>query len=291
VTDPQGKSVLEELSEVEAAGEIAEIYAAIRNACAVPYVSSLQRHLATRPGWLEWAWANIAPAFESGVAPHMAWDAAAQLEVARLPPLTPAALRVFGLDVAAVRQVRDVCDSFVRVSPTNLMFSALTRMQLVRSPSDGVAGTFTPDVRQLTDVDRTPPRRLPAPPAMVDPMTMGTAERDTLMQLGNTVAGKPFVPGLYRMLAQWPAYMAHVATELGPHFTNPHTTEVCSELVARIDAAAERVLATLPVPGDNPLRPLESEHAQVLEAMEQYRRTSPQMVVFGTMLRDALPAS
>ena len=46
--------MLAELAERDAAGEIAAIYAEIRRLWAVPYVSSLQRHLASRPGWLEW---------------------------------------------------------------------------------------------------------------------------------------------------------------------------------------------------------------------------------------------
>ena len=46
--------MLAELPEGKATGELAKIYAEIRRLWAVPYVSSLQRHLATRPGWLEW---------------------------------------------------------------------------------------------------------------------------------------------------------------------------------------------------------------------------------------------
>ena len=44
-----------DLSESEATGQIAEIFAEIRYFGAVPYVSSLQRQLATVPGCLECA--------------------------------------------------------------------------------------------------------------------------------------------------------------------------------------------------------------------------------------------
>jgi hypothetical protein len=60
--------MLPELTEQEATGEIAQIYQDIRTLYAVSYVSSLQRHLATRPGWLEWAWAAIKPVFANGLA-------------------------------------------------------------------------------------------------------------------------------------------------------------------------------------------------------------------------------
>ena len=75
--------MLPELQERDATGEIAAIYAEIRRLWAVPYVSSLQRHLATRPGWLEWTWAALAPAFTSGRAQTAAWRAAEALGIGR----------------------------------------------------------------------------------------------------------------------------------------------------------------------------------------------------------------
>ena len=35
--------------------------------------------------------------------------------------------------------------------------------------------------------------------------------------------------------------------------------------------------------------PPQSEFADVMAALDTYRRTSPEMVVFGTMIRDSLP--
>ena len=75
--------MLAELREGDATGEIAVIYEQIRRLWAVPYVSSLQRHLATRPGWLEWAWAALGPAFQSGAAQAAVWRAADGLVVPR----------------------------------------------------------------------------------------------------------------------------------------------------------------------------------------------------------------
>ena len=77
--------MLPELQERDATGEIAAIYAEIRRLWAVPYVSSLQRHLATRPGWLEWAWAALGPAFTGGRAQVAAWRAAEGASVPGCP--------------------------------------------------------------------------------------------------------------------------------------------------------------------------------------------------------------
>ena len=81
-----------ELSEADAKGSIAAIYAEVRELCAVPYVSSLHRHLASRPGWLEWAWAAIGPAFRSGLAQEAAWQVATDLRLRPDPGATPLAL-------------------------------------------------------------------------------------------------------------------------------------------------------------------------------------------------------
>jgi hypothetical protein len=274
--------MLPELAETDAEGERARIYGEVRDLCGVPYVSSLQRHLATRPGWLEWAWSAVRPAFTSGRAQEAAWAAAASVTPPPLAPLTASALRVLGVDDEGRARIRDVCESFIRVSPTNLMFSALMRAQLQRRPAaaDAAAGEAPAWL---------PPPRLATLPALVDMAAVDEALRDTLMQLGNEVDGRPFVPGLYRMLAHWPAYLAHVATELGPRFDDPATRSCCQAIAARVDAAANELLPSLPHPPPQPPRPDAAEHPAVLAALQRYRGTSPEMVVFATLLRDALP--
>jgi hypothetical protein len=97
------------------------------------------------------------------------------------------------------------------------------------------------------------------------------------------------VPGLYRMLTHWPAYLAHVASGLRPHFDDPATVESCRAVLARVDAAIGPLFERLPVLAATPAAPPTSEHGSVLAALERYRETSPQMIVFGSLLRDALP--
>ncbi len=274
--------MLPELSESQAEGEIARIYAEVRTLCAVPYVSSLHRHLATRPGWLEWCWAAVRPAFVNGKAQNAAWAAAAGARVPPLPAISASALRLMGVDAAARDSIRAVCESFVRVSPTNLMFVALVRAQLRR-----VGGAAIRDAASSW----TPPPALPELPEMVDMDSAGADLRATLLQLRNTVAGQPFVPGLYRMLGHWPAYLAHVATVLGPRFDDPRIVQACHALAGRVDAASASVAAGLPPPPAAVPRPSVDEHADVLAVMERYRKTSPEMVVLGALLRDALPAA
>jgi hypothetical protein len=272
--------VLAELQERDATGEVAAIYAEIRRLWAVPYVSSLQRHLATRPGWLEWTWAALGPAFASGQAQTAAWRAAERLSVPRLPPVCGDALRVWGVDAAGEAAIRAACASFVRVSPVNLVLAGLLRRLLAGEQPAGAAPAPS---------RWTPPPALGPLPALVDAGALPPAERAVLATLGTTVGAEPFVPGLYRMLASWPAYLAHVATVLRPHLEDPATLAAGQRLLAAVDAGIPAVFAALPSLPPAPPRPPAREFAGVLAALDTYRKTSPEMVVFGRMLGDALP--
>jgi hypothetical protein len=272
--------MLTDLRERDATGEIAAIYDEIRRLWAVPYVSSLQRHLATRPGWLEWTWAALRPAFASGVAQAAAWRAAEGLTVPRLAPISRHALRVWGVDADGEAAIRAACASFVRVSPVNLVLSGLLR-RLLQGDRPRSAATDIPGW--------TPPAPLGPLPVLVDPAALPPAQQAVLATLGTMVGEQPFVPGLYRMLASWPAFLAHVATVLRPHLEDAATRAACQRLLDAVDAEIPAVFAALPIPPATPPMPPAGEFADVLAALDTYRKTSPEMVVSGRMIGDALP--
>jgi len=272
--------MLAELREADATGDIAAIYEQIRRLWAVPYVSSLQRHLATRPGWLEWTWAAVGSIFASGVAQAAAWRAADGLAVPRLAPISRDALAVWGVDATGEAAIRATCASFVRVSPVNLVLSGLLRRLLNGerpAASNGAPAAWTP-----------PPSLGPLP-ALADPAKLPVAERAVLGMLGTTVGGQVFVPGLYRMLAAWPGFLAHVATVLRPHLDDAPTRAAGQRLLAAVDAEIPRLFARLPPLPVRPAVPPAAEFGEVLAALDTYRKTSPEMVVFGRMLGDSLP--
>ena len=269
-----------ELQEHDATGEIAVIYEEIRRFWAVPYVSSLQRHLATRPGWLEWTWDALRPVFASGIAQLSAWRAAANLQVPTLSPISHDALRVWGVSAEAEDLVRATCESFVRVSPVNLVLSGLLR-RLLR----GERPTGPPLGRSLW----APPATLGPLPTLVDVSARPLSEGKVLATLGTIVDGQPFVPGLYRMLATWPSLLAHVATELTPRLHDTATSAACRRLLEAVDAEVPAVFAALPtLDAARPVPPAD-EFGDVLRALDAYRQTSPEMVVFARMIGDALP--
>jgi hypothetical protein len=56
-----------------------------------------------------------------------------------------------------------------------------------------------------------------------------------------------------------------------------------------VDAEVPAVFTVLPPPSTTIPMPPSGEFADVLAALDSYRQTSPQMVVFGRMIGEALP--
>jgi hypothetical protein len=271
---------VKELAERDATGEIAAIYDEIRRFCAVPYVSSMQRHLATRPGWLPWVWTALRPAFASGRAQEAAWRITAEVDLPRVQAVPRESLRTWGVDAAAEVTIRAVCDSFIRVSPINLILAGLLRRLLA---GERPGPTSIPERRW------TPPPPLPSLPPLVDVHALPAAQRDVLLSLATLVDGQPFVPGLYRMLGHWARFIAYVAGPLRPHLDAPATRAAGQRLLEQLDGAIPTLFATLPPLPARPPVPPAAEFDGVRAALDAYRKTSPEMVVFSSLIRSTLP--
>lgn len=270
-----------ELLEADASGEISVIYTEMRRAYGVPYVSSLQRHLATYPGVLEFTWAVFRPGFLSGLIPETAWQLGAQINEPPLPKLSRTMLRDMGVQDADEKVIRAVCATFVRVAPVNLLFAGALRRV--------VLGEAWPDGPPISDPDWQPPDALPSPPSMVVVEDLPKDQRQTLLTLSTPLGQQTLVPGLYRMLANWPGYLSWVAEALAPRFHDAAVRDRFEELAAHIDACAVDILARLPVPPDGLTAPDAVTAQKIVDAILTYRRTSPEMIVFGSLLLNALP--
>jgi len=271
-----------DLSESEATGQIAEIFAEIRYFGAVPYVSSLQRQLATVPGCLEWLWDAIRPAFADGRLPEAAWAATKDLNLPQLFLVPHEALRSLGVDREGEASLHDIYETFLRASPVNMATAGTLRYLLDAAPSD---------VATVTKVDAvwTPPPPPSSLPAFPSTSMLGPEGQNLLALFAVDINGASFVPGLYRFLAHWPAYLAHVAVELLPLFGRSDIVDSCHDVVRRVDEMMPTVTEGL-VAGTPPF---DAKTANRLRgSLSIYQgTTSPQMIVFSTLLREALPAA
>jgi len=273
------RELLAELPESQAAGDIAVIYGEIRRFSGVPYVSSLQRYLATMPGVLEWAWEVVRPAMVSGALPETGWRLARSVRIPPLPPVSVAALLLWGVDQDGLAAIRNIAENFVRVSPVNLMMGGCLRLVLTGGAPSG------------TGINETwqPPPLLPAMPGNLDLDAVPAAVNGVLMQFATEVDGKPFVPALYRQLARWPALLAWLATELGPRFAAHETNTARTAFREAAWQAARTIVARLPAP--TLTSPDAATTRRVLATIDRYAETSPEMVMFGQRILEALPAA
>ncbi len=182
-----------EISEAEATGEIATIFAELRTLWGVPYVSAIHRYL------LEWSWDAVAPVFRDGSGQEAAWRAAADLSVPPLDPIPAAALRVWGIDATALAAVRTAAEGFVRVAPVNMVFAGLLKQLLEGAVPAGAASR-----RALPA-----PAPLPAPPEMVDLGLLDPSARAATMLLASESPGSI---GCWRTgRGSWPISRRHSA--------------------------------------------------------------------------------
>jgi hypothetical protein len=274
----QPQAMLAELSEESATGRIAEIYDEIRRFSGVPYVSSLQRYLATMPGVLEWAWDAVRPAMVSGVIPETGWRLARTMRLSPAVPVPASTLRDWGVDAAGLASIRNVAANFVRVSPVNLMTGACLAQLLngARPSGSGFPGGWTA------------PAMLPPMRGNADPTSLPPEGRTVLMRFATEVDGKPFIPALYRQIAHWPAVLAWLADELAPRVAAPETATARAAFRAAAREAAPGIVAQLPgVPAGAP--PHQDTVRRVLATIDRYAETSPEMTMFGQLILDALP--
>jgi hypothetical protein len=266
--------LLEELQEHAATGRIAEIYDEIRRFSGVPYASSLQRHLATLPGVLEWGWDALRPAMVSGVIPETGWRLAQSVRP------TPATTRPPPTDATARAAIRNIAANFVRVSPVNLVTGACLAHLLNGARP---CGPGFPDLW-------TPPAQLAPMPGNADPQSLLPDQRAVLMRFATQVDGKPFIPALYRQLAHWPSVLAWLADELAPRFGARETAAARTAFRTAARRAAPDIVARLPgLPSNQP--PDEATARRILATIDRYAETSPEMTMFGHLILDALPAS
>ena len=267
------QTLLAELTEDRATGRIAAIYDEIRRFSGVPYVSSLQRYIATMPGALEWAWDALRPALASGAIQQTGWRLADQVTVPPLPPVPASALA--GADRVAIRTI---ASNFLRVSPVNLMTGACLGLLLTGAQPIGAG----------FESGWAPPAMLPRMPGNVDPMALPAEQRAVLMRFSTEVDGRPFVPALYRQLAHWPALLAWLAEVLVPRLTAAETSTARAAFHQAAREAAPGIVARLPKLPAGPAPDGETTR-RILATIDRYAETSPEMTMFSRLILDVLP--
>lgn len=271
------------MTETEASGETAAIFADIRSVYGVSVVNLIWRHLATFPGALPWAWGTVRPLYAGGA---IALEAAGLRATRRLPSLPPVPREVFtamGLTPDDLRRIGVVLDAYERTNPMALVALSVLRLSL-DAPASIVGGAETRTPR--TGETEPEPRLPPLPPLLqLDQMAPAVADLVLMLNRIGAVRSDPILASMYRNLAHWPRYLALAWMILAPLedagvLAGP-IRDVRAEASARARAIAPRGPASVPA------LPIE-QRAEVKAAIDRFADDAIcRMVVICGTLRNA----
>lgn len=264
--------------EAAAAGPVAAVFADIRATLGMPIVNLVWRHLAIRPGALEWTWAMLAPLYRSGA---IVGEAAALRERLIPPPVAPwpaATFRAVGLSDADGAAIGHVLRAYDRGNASNLVaFSALLAQLDGRRPAGG------PRVATAGPLDG------PLPP-LLDLEAVDAAIADLALRLNRfgQVTEGPILASLYRHLAHWPGYLALAWTLLAPLDARGELAALAARTRDAAEAAAPALLAGMP---DAVAPPDAEDRAYARAALELFVTGGiGRMTAIGRLLRAAHPS-
>ena len=229
------------IAETAASGEIADIYADIRDTLHTSVVNLIWRHLATLPGALRWTWSTVRPLYMGAAAPH-AEAVRRTLGLPDLPPLSADTLSAAGIDRTALTAICTILNSYHH---TNAL--ALVVLSALLERYDPSAGDSAQPSDAATAPDQT---ELPALPAM----TALTPEVQRLIVELNAFGedtDPDLIASMYRHLAYWPPYLALVRTMLAPLQANARLNAL-TRAARTLGRAHGRALVSQLIPSDPP---------------------------------------
>jgi len=197
---------LSEISESSASGSVAALYADIRAVLGVDLVNLIYRHLATVPGGLEWAWANLRPHFQSG-------EIDAQAELLRND--VRGAFPAWPEDFAFAPSHPSELTSAARLTQVYNLNNSRNLMAFRHLLSEG---TGLAPMASVTIPRATPARTPDAHPLPSIPSweAISAVDRETVLRINRLGESQEptIVASLYRHLALWPSLLGDVEPAL-----------------------------------------------------------------------------
>jgi len=263
------------ITEADAGGEVAAIFADIRHVLGVGVVNLIWRHLATHPGALPWVWGTLRPLYVDGSIGAEAAALHGALAFPELLPLPAQVLAAAGLSDLDIEAIRKVLAAYDR---TNAM--ALIALSAALSRLDGAADASAAKSHEM--VPARPPDALPLPSLLnLADMSPATAELVLMLNHLGTRQRDPVLASMYRHLAHWPPYLALAWTIVAPLEADGRLGPAIDDAVAKARVGAGRIAGLLPTLSDTP-----AAHVAIREALERFTGdVIAKMVVICGLLR------
>jgi hypothetical protein len=247
------------IAEADATGEIAELYADIRQSLGMPFVNLVWRNLASVPGGLKWAWTTMKPLYQQGAVYVEARQLRDSQTLPPVPTLPRAVLRAVGVDTAAEISIRVAIDGYDRGNPLNIVtFSAL--MSRLRGEKPSAPPPAPVDAGPESQVAGETPKMLNFD--QMDPVAADTVRAVNL--LGARGHAREVQVSLPRNLAHWPGFLSLYWTILAPLHDDGRLADCIDAVLEDGRKRGSRMAAALGAT----LEPAEETRRGVLESLE-----------------------
>ena len=267
------------ITEEQATGEIAALYADIRKTLGIPLVNLIWRNLATMPGALSWAWGSVKPLYESGRIQDEAVDLIETLRLPNIPRWPRSALRAVGVDSRAESAIGEVLESYGRSNPLNLV-ALNVLLAMLRNDAESTR-TLVATNRRPAEIDITLPKLVNLDETPADTGTLVRA----VNQLG--ARGRDHIlVSMPRHLAHWPGFLALYWTAISPLDANGNLDR-CIDSVLE-EGRARGVLLARYV--DRSVKPPQGSSESVEATLDDFCRNAiSRMIPVVGLLKKAMP--
>jgi hypothetical protein len=266
------------ITESAATGEIAEIFADIRQVYRVGVVNLIWRHLATFPQALPWVWQSVRPLYVDGTIEREAAVLRASIAVPEFPSFPASVIAAAGLGEHDLNQIRTILAAYDRTNAMALIALSAVGCKIADMPVDGDGG-----IASGSELPFAPPPELRLPPLLsLSELSPATAELVLTMNRIGAKRDDAILASMYRHLAHWPAYLALAWTMLAPLASGARLDDLIAHAIAQARASARRMIGRLPPPST--LAP--AVRADVARALDRFAGdVIPKMVIIGALLR------
>jgi len=196
--------------EADATGEIAALYADIRQTLGVPLVNLIWRNLATIPGALDWAWSSLKPVYQDGSIQAEAYALRVGQTLPDVSALDPSTLADAGLSAADLATIETILDSYDRSNPLNLVAIGALLVSL-QGETGETSNTVPAEAVAEPPVDGALPKLL-----SLDEMAADTVDLVQAVNRLGTRGKAHIMVSMPRHLAHWPAFLALYRSIIAP---------------------------------------------------------------------------
>jgi hypothetical protein len=121
----------------------------------------------------------------------------------------------------------------------------------------------------------------------MDPDTLTLAQ--TIGSWGFPV-GTGFLPGVYRHLANWPPYLAHIGAVLWPYLDSGEILRAGASIARAAEVAADELVVRLPATTSAHPSPTLEQAAAMNVILSNMTQKIPEMILICKLLGGALPS-